>query len=334
MADQQTPYTSTIDPDVLAKLGIFTGTAADEAVKDELGKADFLTLETNKLPEVIAHVYMMSLKDICKLISSVFKPIFHDYTGCAFYAGPNGFLQLGFVFVPSNAPLRDPDKEIKNIVQLYKKEDRSSLFMTMATCGGRRTLDLTDETKRAMRRYMVVPMDQTINWNDCIDEREVNSANFNQYGTGVFNIVSLRNIDAAKILAQIFTKPDVQRDDYERSFLMQLKKYIKPNYEHEEWKPGAKFDPNMYNLPPGFNREKIEEHMEIDMSYSASIDFKGYRMRSGDQIYYEQRMNIDARGMLDMENCYAVVTVYHNRSFQEVSGLSPSQQTQQLLNCF
>lgn len=330
------PYTDSLPRDILDTFEVVNGGGRPRQERND-EKTSFVTFTVANKPEIVAHQYMMSLKDICSMISSGFRSIWHDYAGCKFYPGNNGFLQLRLIFVPNRDPIpqneKRQDTKIKNIDEVYIPNDNNMIF-EMNTRRQRRSLVLTNEGKAALRRFMVVPMKQRINWDECCDEIEFNGMNFHRYGSDKINVLAVRNINVESILGQILVDEDVQFDDYNMSMMAALAPYLKEEYKNKKWAPGTVINDDWYQFPNGVTREMIESSTDIVHSYSCHLHYKGYQNRNSGGVSYDPRIMANNFGEFDNENYYAVITVIHNRAFQSITGLTPTMETAHILNCY
>lgn len=233
------------------------------------------------VPKHIITTNQMSAKDLCTIISTQFKQIFNDYRGCTFRQAPNGGLE--FVMVFQNYSLNG--NKYKNIYMYNQggKSDDLASFVEASKMNrnGRKTMTLTDWTKRAMKPYMLLPGPirngkiPKIKWEDCLEEKEENGQMLSYYPTSIpETVLILKNINVEAIIDNIWTPSHIKKADRVES----LKKFCSDRripYTESSDKKDIVID---YKNSNGWTEEKIYDQLIVVKSLQNKLMFKGFKI--------------------------------------------------------
>lgn len=318
-----------LDRDVLEAIGVSekkTYTREEEERKDPI----WIDMYDPNIPKHIASINQMSAKELCQIITTQFKQSFNDYRGCTFRQGPNGILE--FIMVWQNyAQSGDKYKNIELFNQGNNKDDIASFVeATKRNKNGRKTMTLNEWTRRALKPFMLLPGQvkngqlPKINWDDCLEEKEVNGQMMGYYPTSVSEtILILKNINVESIIDNIWTPSKIKKADKMNSLI----KYCSDHkIGYTVSKDGLDVVIDKDTLPKGLTVEKIEENLFIMKSIQNKLTFRGFKITDffGSVNFHPYPLQVGPNGQLyqlpiyDLSNFFVNIETVDIKEAQKI----------------
>ena len=332
---------------IYQKMESFGKEANDRSNKKYENVTPFYTMvECSDLPKPVTSQTLLTLKDLCSIITKTMRTLWHDYYKTTFYMTPGGFLQVLMIFADNPNPIptdkRGNNTKIKNVKTIYQGEqDLISTMMENSNRKQRRTIELTELGKMALEQYMIRNNRNEIKWNECLEEREFNTTDLIRYPSGKFNGLVVKNVQVTSLLDSIWTPMSIQQADYDRAFEIATSKWKKTKkeklvevdsdgIEHEK-----EVDKIYIEYPEGWNKARVLRTMTIEKSYTTQLIFKGYRINDqmNNPVGFDPTPKVSPNMILDFENYYVAVAVTDMQVYKSL--INPNFiQSGGMVNCF
>ena len=307
----------------------------------------YTMVECKDLPKPVTSQTLLTLKDLCAIITKSMRTLWHDYYKTTFYMTPGGFLQVLMIFADNPNPIPTDKKgnttKIKNVKTIYRgQEDIITTMIENSNRKQRRTIELTELGKMALAQYMIRNSNGEIKWNECLEEREFNTTDLIRYPSGRFNGLVVKNVQVTSVLDSIWTPIEIQSADYDKAFEIATNKWKKTKKitvdetDNDGNVIGQKEVDNVYiDYPEGWNKNRVLKTMTVEKSYTTQLIFKGYRINDqmNNPVGFDPTPKISPNMILDFENYYVAVAVTDMQVYKSL--INPNFiQSGGMVNCF